>query len=422
MDYIEAATGLAGRSRLEGAEARNVTNAHAVRGVAMGNSEDGHVLVDLGGDVTTGDGSQWVEVATDAHVREGDLVDVLLVGESGRAMTPIVYGVPGGGDRMAASIAEKIDAVDVEYADSTSETVAPTEGWGTDAPAWQEGHYIWQRTATYSGGGVSYSDPVCISGRDGQDGAVGPQGPQGPQGEAGPQGLQGIQGETGATGPQGSTGPQGVGVSAIVEQYYLSDSDSSQTGGSWSSAQPEWAEGTFIWTRSQVTWTNGDVTTTAPVLARAINGANEAASYATGQAEAAGAAADVAQEAAEAAQAGLNDLAEEVRDDYVLLETFNQVSGVIGELVSRLQYGTNQATGDPFIRILADPSRPNGISLYLTNDRISFYDSDGREVAYISGDQLYINQGKFASDQNVGDWHWRQRGNDHLTLTYQGGD
>lgn len=103
MDYLEAAMRMMGREGSSQA-ARNVTNAHAVTGTAMSDSDGGTVLVDLGGDVTTGDGSQWVEVQTDAHVMEGDLVDVLLVGESGRGMSPVVYGVPGGGDRMAAQV------------------------------------------------------------------------------------------------------------------------------------------------------------------------------------------------------------------------------------------------------------------------------------------------------------------------------
>ena len=35
-----------------------------------------------------------------------------------------------------------IAGMDVEYADSTSRTVAPESGWQTDAPAWQNGHYL----------------------------------------------------------------------------------------------------------------------------------------------------------------------------------------------------------------------------------------------------------------------------------------
>ena len=71
---------------------------------------------------------------------------------------------------------------------------------------------------------------------------------------------------------------QGDGVSQIVEQYYLSTSSTTQTGGSWSTAQPKWQKGRFIWTRSMVTWTDGTTTYTDPVLAQAINGANQSAS------------------------------------------------------------------------------------------------------------------------------------------------
>ena len=146
-----------------------------------------------------------------------------------------------------AKTADVISDVDVEYAQNQSATTAPTSGWSTTAPVWQDGYYIWTRTKTVSGGTTSYSDPACITG---------------------------AKGATGATGPQGATG---TGVSAIVEQYYLSTSNTTQTGGSWSTAQPVWASGKYIWTRSAVTWTNGTTTYTSPVLAKAINGANETA-------------------------------------------------------------------------------------------------------------------------------------------------
>ena len=71
-------------------------------------------------------------------------------------------------------------------------------------------------------------------------------------------------------------GAAGIGVKGIVEQYYLSNSSTTQTGGSWSTAQPKWQKGKYIWTRSQITWTDNSVTYTNPVLAKAINGANEA--------------------------------------------------------------------------------------------------------------------------------------------------
>lgn len=143
-----------------------------------------------------------------------------------------------------ATANDTISSVDVEYASGTSSTTPPTSGWSTDAPAWQAGRYIWQRTkTTMQDGTVGYSDPTCIQGAAGED---------------------------------GSQGEDGRGVSAIVEQYYLSTSSTTPTGGSWSTAQPSWSKGRYIWTRSAVTWTDGSTAYTDPVLAKAINGANEA--------------------------------------------------------------------------------------------------------------------------------------------------
>lgn len=94
-----------------------------------------------------------------------------------------------------------------------------------------------------------------------------------------------IQGADGRDGADGAKGDPGIGVKAVVEQYYLSTSSTAQSGGSWSANQPEWSEGKYIWTRSQVTWTDNTVTTTTPILAKAINGANETANEAVNKVE-----------------------------------------------------------------------------------------------------------------------------------------
>lgn len=79
---------------------------------------------------------------------------------------------------------------------------------------------------------------------------------------------------------KGDTGATGKGVSAIAEQYYLSTSDTAQSGGSWSVAQPTWTSGHYMWTRSAVTWTDGTTTYTEPQRAKAIDSANETAATA----------------------------------------------------------------------------------------------------------------------------------------------
>lgn len=141
-----------------------------------------------------------------------------------------------------------IASVDVEYAQGTSRVTEPQDGWQTTAPQWVSGKYIWTRTkTTMQSGDIEYSEPVCISGRDGTDGA------------------------------KGDKGSTGTGVRGIVEQYYLSTSSTAQSGGSWSEAQPAWAKGKYIWTRSKITWTDGSTTYTAPCLAKAINSSNQMA-------------------------------------------------------------------------------------------------------------------------------------------------
>lgn len=54
--------------------------------------------------------------------------------------------------------------VDVEYALGSSNEIAPTTGWKTEAPEQTEGQYIWSRTVTYFGDGTkSTGAAICIS-------------------------------------------------------------------------------------------------------------------------------------------------------------------------------------------------------------------------------------------------------------------
>lgn len=130
-----------------------------------------------------------------------------------------------------------VTLADVEYAQSSSNTTAPTTGWSTTAPAWVDGKYIWSRTKiTYSDNTTSYTKAACI------------------------------------TGGKGSTGGAGVGVKSIEEQYYLSSSANSLLNGSWSTNRPAWKDKWYIWTRSVITYTNGTSTTTAAICVTGSKG------------------------------------------------------------------------------------------------------------------------------------------------------
>lgn len=146
-----------------------------------------------------------------------------------------------------------VNKVDVQYALGTSPTIAPESGWSTIAPQWENGKYMWQKTVvTYTDDTKKESDPTCISGSQGQ---------------------------------QGEQGDTGVGITSIIEEYYLSASNTSQIGGGWNTVCPSWIDGYYLWTRSVITWADNSTATTDPVLANAINNANNNASQALSKSE-----------------------------------------------------------------------------------------------------------------------------------------
>ena len=162
-----------------------------------------------------------------------------------------------------------------QFYKSTSPTSLSGGSWSNSQPTWENGKYIWKRTYVVKNNGTTEYQPsangVCITG------STGAKGDKGDKGATGPQGPQGVKGATGATGPQGSTGK---GLKSAVDQYYLSTSNTTQSGGSWSNTQPSWVSGKYIWTRTYQTWNDNTTTTTTPVLADALNKANSTASSA----------------------------------------------------------------------------------------------------------------------------------------------
>lgn len=133
----------------------------------------------------------------------------------------------------------------VEYQASTSGTTAPTGTWSATIPFVTQGSYLWTKTTTnYTSGTPTVGYSVArmgVNGAKGDKGEIGQAGPQGPQGIQGPQGVQGVKGATGAQGPTGPTGATGTGVASMTQQYYMSDSKTTQSGGSWVESMPTWS-------------------------------------------------------------------------------------------------------------------------------------------------------------------------------------
>lgn len=88
------------------------------------------------------------------------------------------------------------------------------------------------------------------------------------KGDKGDTGAKGDKGDKGATGDKGETGN---GVKQITPQYYLSTSNTTQSGGSWGNTRPSWVAGRYYWTRDYIQWTDGSVTASTPQLATDLN-------------------------------------------------------------------------------------------------------------------------------------------------------
>lgn len=71
---------------------------------------------------------------------------------------------------------------------------------------------------------------------------------------------------------KGEDGTPGRGVESIFEQYYLSNSSTTQTSGSWTNSIPTWVAGKYIWSSSFVTYTDGTTERVAITLVPSLSG------------------------------------------------------------------------------------------------------------------------------------------------------
>ncbi|MBS5033814.1 MAG: phage tail protein [Collinsella sp.] len=131
-----------------------------------------------------------------------------------------------------SSAGDIVVSADVQYGLSDSSTVQPTT-WSTTA-LWAQGKHLWTRVKMeLADGTIEYTTPRRIANES------------------------------------------GIGAAEVIEQYYLSTSSTTQTGGYWSNTQPAWVSGRYYWTRSRIKWSNGTYTYTDPVLARGLTSGNQ---------------------------------------------------------------------------------------------------------------------------------------------------
>lgn len=127
---------------------------------------------------------------------------------------------------------------EITYQGSASGTNKPTGTWSTTIPEVPAGQFLWTKTVTtYTNNTNSTAYTVAKMGSDGKPGSA------------------------------------GVSVSAVVEEYYVSTSPTSQAGGSWSTTVPNNANpNLYVFRRMKTTMSNGTVTYTNPALIQGMTG------------------------------------------------------------------------------------------------------------------------------------------------------
>lgn len=255
----------------------------------------------------------------------------------------------------------------------------------------------------------------------------------------------------GADGKPGTKGDDGVSVTSTEVEYYLSTSSTELSGGSWQSTAPEVTEGTYLWGRTKITYSNGttaytgayciskameesiepkitEITETASSFKQEYDGfvTNVSQSYVektefstfsestnstieqtsksvTQKFEETTAAIDSAQGKADEASEIAQDASSKVNsiEAYVRTGKLDEKEDIYGVEVGQSNDGKFQA----FAR--------------FTPRRISFYNADGDEISYFSGQNFYINEGTIVENLNLGGYKLER--NNGLGFLWTGG-
>lgn len=278
-------------------------------------------------------------------------------------------------------------------------------------------------------------------GATGATGERGPQGIQGPQGlkgdkgatgAQGPQGVQGVKGATGAQGPTGPTGATGTGVASMTQQYYMSDSKTTQSGGSWVESMPTWSNGKYLWTRYKVVYKNPTSTVyTTPVCDSSWEAVNEET---------------VKRQSAIETKA--NEITAKVSETYVSNSAFEHyqkdMSTQFTQTKKNFTWSINQSVTDAKNEMSGQIDSVNGrvdglkqttdnVNNYMSfdNDGLTLGKSDsafktkitnqewsiqknGAKVTYINDQTMYITDGQFTQSLKIGNFGFVPRANGSL--------
>ena len=323
-----------------------------------------------------------------------------------------------------------IKSIAYTYARTTSQTApAASTITSTTMPTLDATNkYLWQKEV------IIYTNnqqqiTVLLIAVYGDRGATGATGPQGPQGIQGP---QGVQGDKGATGAQGPTGATGTGIASMTQQYYMSDSKTTQTGGSWVESMPTWSNGKYLWTRYKVVYKNpASETYTTPVCDSSWEAVNEETVKRQSAIEAKAneisskvSETYVSNSALEHYQKDIESRFTQTKDNFewTLKENvktakdeiggqIDSVNGALNGLANETAEIKNYMSFDKDGLTLGKSS--NKFKTQITNQEWAIL-KDTEKVTYINDKTMYITDGQFTKSLNVGAFGFVPRENGSL--------
>lgn len=335
------------------------------------------------------------------------------------------------------------------FTSNSGETVGDYIGTYTDfveADSTSVSSYTWAKIKGAQGdrgatGATGERGPQGVQGLKGDVGPQGPQGlkgdkgatgPQGPQGIQGPQGVQGVKGATGAQGPTGPTGATGTGVASMTQQYYMSDSKTTQSGGSWVESMPTWSNGKYLWTRYKVVYKNPASTTyTTPVCDSSWEAVNEESTTRQSAIETKAneitskvSETYVSNSAFEHYQKDISSQFTQTKDDFTWTigqniksaktEIGGQINGINGTLKGLTDTTDEIKSYMSFDKdALTLGKSGNKFKTQITNQEWAIL-KDSEKVTYINDKTVYITDGQFTESLKVGNFGFVPRANGSL--------
>ena len=241
-----------------------------------------------------------------------------------------------------------------------------------------------------------------------------------------------FKGNTGATGAQGPTGVTGTGIASMTQQYYMSDSKTTQSGGSWVESMPTWSNGKYLWTRYKVVYKNPTSTVyTTPVCDSSWEAVNEETVKRQSAIEAKAneitskvSETYVSNSALEHYQKDVESRFTQTNKDFTwtlnqnIKTTKNEIGGQIDSVSGTLNGLANEtAEIKSYMSFDKDAltlgKSGNKFKTQITNQEWAIL-KDSEKVTYINDKTMYITDGQFTESLKVGNFGFVPRANGSL--------